>query len=61
MYQVFYKYQYINSKGTNSSEVENKYISLRKPWMVVKNYKLGYEKKDLLNNKKQNLKSNCES
>lgn len=46
MYQVFYKYQYINSKGTNSSEVE-KYISLRKPWMVVKNYKLGYEKKDL--------------
>lgn len=47
MYQVFYKYQYINSKGTNSSEVENNYISLRKPWTVVKNYKLGYEKKDL--------------
>lgn len=47
MYQVFYKYQYINSKGTNSSRIENKYISLRKPWMVVKNYKLGYEKKDL--------------
>lgn len=29
--------------------------------MVVKNYKLGYEKKIYLNNKKQNLKSNCES
>lgn len=29
--------------------------------MVVKNYKLGYEKKICLNNKKQILKSNCES